>query len=273
MDLKSYRITAQTKYSSVIKEDIDRIVAQVCHLPRLELMLHDMREINADEDLAIQAFLKRRAQNEPLQYIFAEAFFRDYSFLVGKGVLIPRPETEMLVDLALQSLPDNASILDLGTGTGAVAISIALERMDSQVTAVDISEKALYYARKNIDKYQPANITLLQSDLFSGVKGKKFQIITANLPYVAESLYEELDGEVRRFEPESALLSGDDGLELIRKTAATAKEFLSHLGKIIFEFSPEQEQAIIDIMNMYGYNEVKIIKDLNNRARFAIARC
>lgn len=272
MNLKSYLKYSQAEYPSITEADIDRIIAQACNLPRMELFLNGDREISPAEKLKIEVFLQRRAENEPLQYIFEEAPFRDLTLNVGPGVLIPRPETEMLVDLALADLPENAEICDIGTGSGAISISLALARPDSSVTAVDICNDALAYARRNIEKYHVENITLMRSDLFSEIKEMKFDLITANLPYVAMGLYAKLDCEVRSFEPESALVSGEDGLELIRKLGTRAQKHLTSGGRIIFEFSPEQEQAMLAIMQDNNYTEVRIIKDLNQLARFAIGK-
>lgn len=272
MDLKTYSQTAKKKYPDVSPEDVDLIIASACNLPRLELFLNAEREISIAEEATLDAFLQRRTQKEPLQYIFGEAPFRELNLFVGQGVLIPRPETEILVDLALDGLPENSNICDVGTGSGAIALALALANPQAQITALDISEDALKFARKNIDRYQVGNIQLMKSDLLSAVAGCSFDLITANLPYVSSPLYESLDCEVRDFEPESALLSGDDGLEHIRCLATEAKGVLLSGGRIIFEFSPEQEEAIVALMHDNNYCDVVVVKDLNERARFLIVR-
>lgn len=278
MNLKAYRQSAKAQYPSVCKVDIDRIIAHVTGVPFLELFLHNERDITVAECAVMDNFVRRRVKKEPLQYIFEEAPFRDFFFKVGKGVLIPRPETEMLVDLALELMSDNSEkrggftrVCDLGTGSGAIAISIAMAKPDFKVVALDVSEKALAYARDNIDKYSVKNITLLHSNLFDSVKEQKFHLIIANLPYVSKTLYDNIDCEVRNFEPKLALLSGDDGLDLIRKVAASASAFLETGGQIIFEFSPEQKNEIIEILKKNNYSKIEIVNDLTNRARFALA--
>lgn len=271
MNLKSYRQIAKSRYPSVTDVDVDRILAQVTRLPRLELAVHPGRELTDDECLAIDAFLERRLAMEPLQYIFGEAHFRDFVLKVGKGVLIPRPETEMMVDLAINKLPQNAAVCDLGTGSGAIAIAIAVERPDCKIVALDCSDAAISYAEENIERYQLANVSLCKSDLLTAIKGQKFHLITANLPYVSRKFYDELHCEVRNFEPEMALLAGEDGLDLIRKTAAAAPSFLFNSGKIIFEFSPEQKEAVAALLRENKFVDVAIIDDLTGRARFAVA--
>ena len=271
MNLITYRKSAKRQYPSILETDIDLIVAQVTDLPHLELFLNDERELSNLERDIMDTFLKRRSDSEPLQYIFEEAAFRNYIFCVGKGVLIPRPETEILVDLVLKMMPENATVCDLGTGSGAIAISIALEKTDSAVMGVDLSELALQYARKNKDKYHADNLTLTQGDLFADLHGQKFNVLTANLPYVSKKLYDNLDCEVRSFEPETALLSGTDGLDLIRQTAKEALDYMYPGGSIIFEFSPEQENEIFSILKEYNYSNIEIVKDLNKLARFALA--
>ena len=272
MNLENLRRTFRKKYTAVAVEDIDLILAHVCQISRLELFLNYDRIISREEQEILDAFINRRLSGEPLQYIFGEAPFREFNLRVGEGVLIPRPETEMLVDLALDGLPEKAAVCDVGTGSGAIAVAIAAAMPDSSVTALELSEKAIKYARENIEKYQLKNISLRRSDLLAAVALCKFDLITANLPYVAADLYEKLACEVRSFEPGEALLSGRDGLGHIRCLAVSAKSSLHPNGRIILEFSPEQEQTVCDILNDEGYLEVTIIKDLNRRARFAIGK-
>lgn len=272
MNLESFRKFVIIKYKTISTSDIDYLLTEVLNIPRLELFLNYKRELTPKECELLDKYLCRRLDNEPLQYILGEAAFRDYIFNVGDGVLIPRPETEMLVDLALDLLPSNGTLCDLGTGSGAIAISIALEATNSEVIAVDISDKALAYTKANKAKYNVQNLQIIKSDLFSQLGNQKFHIITANLPYVSQPLYDDLDNEVLNFEPELALLSGDDGLDLIRIAAKNALDHLYPNGSIILEFSPEQATKMVSILEELKYNDIKIINDLTNRARFAVAK-
>jgi release factor glutamine methyltransferase len=278
MKLEDFLLSIQTAYPSVSKSDAEAIASEVLRIAKVDLFLHKNQDLTKSEITEIDLMLFNRAENEPLQYIFGKAHFRNLVLEVGKGVLIPRPETELLVDLALSLIKDitNPEVCDLGTGSGAIALSIASESKDSTIKGIDISRDALKYAEKNKLKNKIGNADFLFGDLLSPFSKsdspRKFHLITANLPYVSDKLYQELPSEVRLFEPETALVSGVDGLDLIRKTATDATKHLYPNGHIIFEFSPEQQDAIRELLKNNNYKNVRIEKDLNNRARFAIGQ-
>lgn len=209
---------------------------------------------------------RRRGSGEPLQYILGTAPFRNLMLKVDPRVLIPRPETETLVQWIIDRAPTGASVLDLGCGSGAISISLADERRDLQVTAADISIGALELAQENARECG-VEIEFLHSDLFSALSGRKFDFIAANLPYVTESEYAELDPEVREYEPVLALTAPDDGLELILKTIARLPEHLLPGGRAIFELSPPQTGRTIRALNAVGLHG-EIVKDLCGRDRF-----
>ena len=273
LQLGTYRKQARAEHPSISPDDADRIVAHVLSLPKLDLFLNDSRPVSSDEQLSISAMLRRRESGEPLQYILGYAHFRDLKLSVGQGVLIPRPETEMLVDIALQHIAPDSRALDLGTGSGAIALAIAVEMPQCSVTAVDISKHALSFASANFARYRAGNILFYEGDLFKALPPGcgDFDIITANLPYVSEEIYPGLDREVRDFEPAAALLSGKDGLDLITRAAGEARPFLKPNGHLILEFSPEQESQITRILANSDYACIRIHHDLNSRARFASA--
>lgn len=249
-------------------------------------MLAELRECNRvmarldrdpvlDEALVKRGLevLARRKSGEPWQYIFNRAYFRDLTLYVDKGVLIPRPETELLVDWCIKYLPEGGALLDVGTGSGAIALSVALERPDAQVTAVDISPEALAVVRRNIADCAPERVELLHSDLFSAVPGRRFDIIAANLPYVADDEYETLDVNVRNFEPRLALTSGADGLDLIRRSIVEAADHLTGRGAMIWELAPDQALPVAEMLaGDLRYSAVEIIKDYTQRDRFVAAR-
>lgn len=272
---------ALDRFSSVTKDDFCRIVAFALRIPRLELYEHMERDLTKSEIATIDAMLAERDAAKPLQYIFKEASFRNLELLVGEGVLIPRPETELIVDLAKDRLdaPDSA-ICDLGTGSGAIALSIAQELPESNVTGVDSSREALAYAEQNKVRNKIGNVSFLYGTLFSPFnkslaasegKTKEFALITANLPYVSKRFYDDLPREVRDYEPIDALLAGDDGLDVIRQAAQEAPKHLIPGGMIIFEHSPEQTEAITAILAENALVDIETVRDLTDRDRFTLA--
>jgi release factor glutamine methyltransferase len=219
----------------------------------------------------LNAALERRVRREPLQYITGRAYFRDLILEVDGSVLIPRFETEILVDHIVKKAPRGASLLDIGTGSGAIAVSCAFERKDLEVLAVDVSTAALETARRNAAKYAVENLKFQESDLFSAVEeGRQFDVIAANLPYVTFDEYAGLQQEVRGFEPELALTAPQDGLELIFKVCRQLDSRLKKGGFAIFEMSPHQTERVAELLRKSGF-AVSIISDYTSRERFVCA--
>ena len=227
----------------------------------------------SDEDIAeIEAILARRSTCEPIQYILGVAPFYNYELNVDKHVLIPRPETEILVEYLIKNIPQNGKLLDIGCGSGTIGVTVAYERPDVEVIAVDISLEALRVAELNRDKYQLTNVRFCQSNLFEHVEGK-FDFIAANLPYIPEIEYLECAKEVRDYEPKLALVADDDGLKLIFQTADKAAEFLQPNGQIIFENGYNQAEKIVNYLQKSGdFSEISILNDYNNYQRFTLAK-
>ena len=227
--------------------------------------------LNDGEISKLNAALERRVRREPLQYITGRAYFRDLILEVDGSVLIPRFETEILVDHIVKKAPRGASLLDIGTGSGAIAVSCAFERKDLEVLAVDVSTAALETARRNAAKYAVENLKFQESDLFSAVEeGRQFDVIAANLPYVTFDEYAGLQQEVRGFEPELALTASQDGLELIFKVCRQLDSRLKKGGFAIFEMSPHQTERVAELLRKSGF-AVSIISDYTSRERFVCA--
>lgn len=222
-------------------------------------------------ELAFSA-TKRRMTNEPLQYIFQKAYFMNLELFVSPSVLIPRPETELLVEWAEKHLPANGRMLDIGCGSGAIPLAVADERSDGQILAVDISPEALQVAERNLQSCGFKNVELKESNLFSNIVGK-FDVITANLPYVSFTEYLECPAEVREFEPQLALTAPDDGVELIAQTIAQAYQYLSPNGWIGLEMGETQAERVCELFAQTNqFEAIKVVFDYNERPRFVVAR-
>ena len=249
------------------------VMAELLDCNRVMAQLDRKRNLTPELWAKGLEIIERRLQNEPWQYIFQRAYFRDLTLKVTPAVLIPRPETELLVDWCIDILPEGGKVLDLGTGSGAIALSIATERPDAEVTACDISADALSIAMENAQNAAPNRVRWVESDLFAALPGEKFDLIAANLPYVTESEHLELSPEVKLFEPKLALTSGEDGLDLIRKTIEQAADHLSPHGAIILEMSSTQTDTVAELFcDTLQYCAIEIIKDYTNRTRFVAAR-
>jgi release factor glutamine methyltransferase len=231
----------------------------------------DKALLKKDEDQLSNLLSRRINNNEPIQYITNKAYFRNLELYVAPGVLIPRPETEILVDWVLEKakIYEDVQVLDIGTGSGAIALSIAQERPNFLVTGVDVSLDALAIANKNREDLKLTNVTLKESNLFSNLKGQKFNIIAANLPYVTFEEYEELPLDVKLHEPQLALTAACNGLELLYQTGDSLKDYLTNNGCAIFELSPHQAPIFAKYLEKLGFKS-KILKDLTNRDRFVI---
>lgn len=228
------------------------------------------------ETPGFEELLERRLNFEPIAYILGEWEFFSLSFKVVPPLLVPRPETEHLVEVVLESLPDTSSrILEIGTGTGCVAVSIAKNRASCSVTATDINPIALETATENAARHRVADrVSFLQSDLFSelGSIKEKFDVICSNPPYVEEGAWPELPPVIRLHEDPRALLAGADGLDMIRSIARGSKSFLKPGGMLALEIGAGQSEAVANILKIQGYTSVDFHRDLAGIDRIAYAQ-
>lgn len=213
----------------------------------------------------------RLAAGEPLAYIVGEQPFREGVFVVTPDVLIPRPDTEVLVACALEHLPsrDGMKVLDLGTGSGCIAMSIALERPNAEVTAVDASPAALEVARLNAQRLRAANVQFVRSDWFEGLVDGRFDVIVANPPYIATA---DPHLEDLTHEPRAALVAGPDGLDAIRRIVAGAADYLEPGGVLLVEHGYDQRPAVLALFQAAGLLDVCGVDDLAGRARVVVGR-
>jgi len=257
---------------------IDALDARVllCHATGRDpayLIAHPEATLRINELASYQALVERRAQGEPVAYITGEREFYGRSFQVTPAVLIPRPETELLVDLALERIPADGATraLDLGTGSGCVAISIASERSQSKILALDQSVEALTVARRNAVAAHVGNVAFLQSDWFAALGRELFGVIVANPPYVATDDPHLGAGDLR-FEPRAALDGGSDGLAAIRRIVFEAKEHLEPGGWLIFEHGHDQGERVRLLFHAEGYGEIFTAHDLAGIDRVSAGR-
>lgn len=244
-----------------------------CHVLSVDktyLYLHGDEWIDEKILLASAALINERCKRRPLAYIIGTADFYGYTLTVDERVLIPRPETETLVEAALIEAEklENPRILDLCTGSGCISLALGSKLPKSEILGSDLSLRALQLAKYNCRELD--NVSMIKSDLFENIEGE-FDIIISNPPYVAERDRGELMKEVVDFEPETALFSGDDGLDLIRRLVREAPKHLKKGGLLLMEHSEDQSE---EVRKMAGdaFCEVKTVKDLAGHDRFLYAR-
>jgi release factor glutamine methyltransferase len=251
--------------------EVQMLLQHVLGVNRAYLLAHPERVLNNAEFANYRALLQRRLSGEPLAYILGEREFFGLDFRVTPATLIPRPDTELLVELALQRVPQRGRALDLGTGSGAIALSIAHSRPDAAVTAVDASADALEVARDNARRLNTPNARFMHSDWFSALAGEGYDLIVSNPPYIEDADAHLSQGDLR-FEPRSALASGADGLDDIRRIVAGAKAHLNPGGWLMFEHGYDQAARARELLETAGYAEVFSARDLSGIERVSGGR-
>jgi len=255
------------------------LFSQVLGCDRVSLYLDKDRRLKKDESKVIAAALKRRILGEPIQYILGKADFMGLSFKVTPSVLIPRPETEVLVEKAIEVVTRHMThdtrlgILDLGTGSGCIAVSLAKFLPNAKIDALDISEDALEIARTNA-KLNNVKINFKRGDLFSpcSLEPRAYNLIVSNPPYIVSSEINKLQPEVR-YEPSLALNGGRDGLDFYRRIIKNAPKFLKKHGLLIMEMGFSQAEDLKNIFqNSHKFEIIEVIKDYNNIERVVVAR-
>ncbi|HEU4845014.1 MAG TPA: peptide chain release factor N(5)-glutamine methyltransferase [Burkholderiaceae bacterium] len=246
---------------------VDRRIL-LCHalgLSRVGLITQSERALTADEAQRLAALVQRRIDGEPVAYLIGQREFFGLPFEVSPAVLIPRPETELLVELALQRLPPQGAVLDMGTGSGAIAVALAHGRPDAAVTALDVSADALAVARRNASA-NGANVTFMQSDWYGALGHERYDLIVSNPPYIASGDRHLGEGDLR-FEPAGALTDHADGLSALRTIVAGAARHLAPQGWLLMEHGYDQSAAVQALLRAQGYTDVQSWADLAGIAR------
>ena len=255
--------------------DAEWLLAAALGVDRLQLYLKYDRPLSSEEREAFKLLLRRRAGREPLQYIIGRTGFRELELKTDPRVLIPRPETEVLVQEVLDWASTGAeSVWDMGTGAGAVALSLAAEGTWTRLVATDVSPEALSVAAENAERYDlGGHVEFREGSLFEPLEeGERFDVIVSNPPYIAEGEKGELQPEVRDWEPPEALFAGEDGLDVIRQLVAGAPKHLLSGGLLALECGLGQAEGIAaDVQATGAFGAVRIRADLTGRPRFVTA--
>ncbi|MCR4723430.1 MAG: peptide chain release factor N(5)-glutamine methyltransferase [Eubacteriales bacterium] len=246
--------------------DAELIISHVLGKDRAYILAHPEHEFSEDEILRINEEVSERLCCRPVAYIIGEKDFYDRSFYVDERVLIPRPDTEVLVEEALKatrSSKEDISVLDLCCGSGAIGLTIAGNLPRAKVTLSDISPDALDVARINAARFGLTDkVRFTESDLFDGLSGERFDMILSNPPYISSDEMIALSPEITQWEPHSALYGGSDGLSFYRSILSEAKEYLAQGGEMLLEIGESQGSEVTAIAEANGFSVIRIIKDL-----------
>ena len=270
--------------------DAELLVFHAANMDRIDAYVNNPA-VKSSDSARVRRLLQRRLKGEPIQYIVGQIEFLGLTIKVGRGVLIPRPETELLVEEAIKAVMRNKisvaskeknalrvtqraslSVLDLCTGSGCIALSLAKEFPDAEVYGTDLSKEALVYAKKNAKANDIKNVTFLQGSLFEPVKGKAYDLITANPPYIRRSELETLQREIRDWEPISALDGGEDGMDFYRTILSSADQFLNPGGSLFLELGYDQAEAVKKVAKRQGFLDLAVINDYAGIGRILAVR-
>ena len=253
--------------------DVELLLAHALGKPRIYLHTWPEREVPKDIQAQFETLLARRTMGEPIAYLLGTQEFWSLTLSVTPDTLIPRPETELLVEQALTHIADDdaAKLLDLGTGSGAIALAIAKERPRCQVLAADSSQKALAIASTNAKTLQLNNVEFILSNWFEAIPTQTFDLIVSNPPYIAQDDPHLKLGDVR-FEPDTALVSGPDGLNDIRQLIQQAPAYLNKGGWLLLEHGYDQADAVCALLTAAGFVNICDYQDLGGQARVAVGQ-
>ena len=253
--------------------DSELLLSKSLKKPREEILINLEQNINKKVLADFNKYLLRRSKKEPIAYLLGEKEFWSKKFIVNKNTLIPRPETELLVEkLVTIFKKKRITILDIGTGTGCIIISLLIELKNSSGIAVDISREAIIVAKKNACKFKLSNRIKFLNKPFKAISRKKFDLIVSNPPYIRRKDIKNLSDDIKKFEPKMALDGGNDGLDLIKKIIYKSKKILKINGTLALEIGNEQIDKVSKILTDNKFRINCVIKDYRNNVRCVIAK-
>ena len=243
--------------------EIQCLLQHVLGVQRAYLLAHPEQMLSEAQQDAFDALLQRRLRGEPIAHLLGAREFFGLNLKVTPATLIPRPDTELIVELALNRIAQAqpCRVLDMGTGSGAIALAIAKNKPNAEVVAVDVSQDALAVAIENARRLDIPNVRFMQSDWFAALDGQSFELIVSNPPYIASDDIHLTQGDLR-FEPLSALASGADGLDDIRRIISAAPQYLASNGSLLLEHGYDQAGSVRDLLTQRGFVEVFSEKDI-----------
>lgn len=250
--------------------DARLLLEEICGTDHNTLLCHGDREVSEEEEEQYRRALEQRAVHVPLQHLLGYQDFMGLRFQVNEHVLIPRQDTEILVEEAMRYLHDGMRILDLCTGSGCILLSLLHYSNDCEGTGVDISKEALQVAAQNAEALG-IKADFLESDLYEKVTGK-FDLLVSNPPYIEREVIPTLMKEVREYDPYIALDGGEDGLDFYRRIIGEAQNYLNRGGQIFLEIGSEQAQAVSELLRDAGFKEIDVCKDFAGLDRVVSAR-
>lgn len=243
------------------KTDAWRLFTEVSKMTRMEYLMNQSEECDTNLEKSYLDLISRRCTHEPLQYIIGHQEFYGIDIKVDENVLVPRFDTEILVETALKYIKPNDKVLDMCTGSGCIICAIAKNCNIEKGTGAELSEGAIQVAKNNVKYNEIPNVEIIQTDLFANIT-EKYNVIVSNPPYITTSEIETLDTEVKDKEPYMALWGHDDGLYFYRKITENARLYLKEDGFLLYEIGCEQAEDVVGIMKNNGFKEIEVIKDL-----------
>ena len=252
--------------------DSEILLSKILNKSREKILVNLDQKLNSKNILKFKKYIRRRSKNEPVAYILGEKEFWSKKFIVNKDTLIPRPETELLVEKLVKLFKGKKiSILDIGTGSGCIILSLLCNLEKSVGLGVDVSNKAILIANKNAERHELSNRVKFLNKSFESIFSKKFDLIVSNPPYIERKNIKNLSEDIKRFEPIMALDGGHDGLDLIKKVIYKSKRILKIKGTLALEIGNEQIKKVSKILVDNNFRIIHVIKDYKNNVRCVFA--